>query len=121
MASVIQKNIEEHETLHPETQKAPENPNTKVVFPEGVSDATRSLEKVTTPVRAKLETLRGLQNLSPTEARAKEMMDLERQRGRIARYALLQTRATPEQKEILKEKDTLEKLKASDLLLLKRK
>ncbi|MDD5377429.1 MAG: transglycosylase SLT domain-containing protein [Candidatus Gracilibacteria bacterium] len=111
------KSLEQHE----EIQKAPEAKNSAAVFSEGKSDTTRSLEKVTHPVRTELETLRGLQSLNPTEKRDKEIIDLERQRGRVARYALLQTRATPEQKEILKEKDTLEKLKASDILLLKRK
>lgn len=77
-------------TLLTKAPKLPENPNNQAVFPEGKSDAIRSLENATNPVRAKLETLRGLQNLSPTEARAKEMIDLERQRGRIARFALLQ-------------------------------
>lgn len=86
-----------------------------------MSDSIRSLGNATTPVRSELETLRDLQKLNPTPERAKKIIDLERQRGRIARYALLQARATPEQKEILKEKDTIEKLKASDILLLKKK
>ena len=70
---------------------------------------------------SELETLHDLQKLKPTEDRAKKIINLERQRGRIARYAFLQTRATPEQKEILKGKDVIEKLKASDILLLKKK
>lgn len=100
MAGVAQ-NTEVNEKLQQEASKAPENPNTRAVFPEGKSDITRSLEKATGPVRSELETLRGLQSLNPTEERTKKMIDLERQRGRIARFALLQKRATPEQREIL--------------------
>jgi hypothetical protein len=108
-----------------ELSKAPkisENKNSGAVFgKDGMSSELVALDKATAPVRSKLETLRSLQSLNPTEDRAKEVIDLERHRGRVARFAFLQKGATPEQKEILKEKEAIEKLKASDILLLKKK
>lgn len=102
--------------------KLPENKNHVAIFPDGKSEATTVLENSMEPLRAKLKTLHGLQSLDPTnKERAKEIIDIERQIGRIQRFSFLWNKWTPEQKEILKGKDTLEKLKASDVLLLKKK
>lgn len=121
MTTVITPEQIQQAELQKQTPTLPENPKTSVVFKEGVPPQVTALDTASSPVRTKLETLRGLQALSPTEARTREMIDLERQRGRIARFALLQKSATPEQKEILKDKDVIEKLRASDILLLKKK
>ncbi|MDD5197700.1 MAG: transglycosylase SLT domain-containing protein [Candidatus Gracilibacteria bacterium] len=121
MTSIITSLETENSIDSKKIPKTVESTSSKVVFPNGMSDATRSLDKATSPVRTELATLQGLQVMNPTEERTRKIVDLERQRGRIARFSLLQTRATSEQKEILKEKDTLEKLKASDILLLKKK
>lgn len=102
-------------------KKSPESPNNKAVFENGMPPYVIALESATGEARARLPGLHNLQKMNPTEERAQKIVDLERQRGRVARFSFLQTRATPEQKEILKEKDTLEKLKASDILLLKKK
>lgn len=122
MTPVITPEQAEQAELLKQTPKLPENKTLSSVFgKEGMSKQQTALLHTMDPVRNKLTTLRDLQNLNPTEARAKEMIDLERQRGRVARYAFLQKGASPEQKEILKDKETLEKLKASDILLLKAK
>ncbi|NDK19344.1 transglycosylase SLT domain-containing protein [Candidatus Gracilibacteria bacterium] len=108
-------------------QKSPESTNTHMVFADGKSEITNSLEKTTDSVRAELETLRGLQAMNPTQEREKQIFDLERKRKRSMSFAFLQTRGigSPEQKieqkMILEGKDTLEKVKASDILLLKKK
>lgn len=122
MTPVITPENLEHAELLKQSQKSPENPKMGAIFGEkGMSAEQLALANTTSAVSAKLRTLRDLHSLNPTEAREKEMIDLERQRGRVARYAFLQKGATPEQKEILKDKETLEKLRASDVLLLKKK
>ena len=122
MTTVVTPEQVEQTELLKQAPKAPENKTLSSVFgKEGMSKEQTALLHTMDPVRSKLGTLRDLQSLNPTEARAKEMIDLERQRGRVARYAFLQKGATPEQKEILKDKETLEKLRASDVLLLKKK
>lgn len=115
--------VETNEELLVQEQKlkTPENPRMGAVFENGMPPNVAALNRATDPVRAELATLQGLQSMNPTEERAEKIINLERQRGRIARFAMLQKGATPEQKEILKEKDALEKLKASDLLFLKKK
>jgi len=108
-------------------QKSPESTNTHMVFADGKSEITNSLEKTTDSVRAELETLRGLQTMNPTPEREKQIFDLERKRKRSMSFAFLQIKGigTPEQKteqkKVLEGKDTLEKLTASDVLLLKKK
>ncbi len=73
-------------------QKSPESTNTHMVFADGKSEITNSLEKTTDSVRAELETLRGLQAMNPTQEREKQIFDLERKRKRSMSFAFLQTR-----------------------------
>ena len=74
--------------------KLPENPknpkNNEAVFKDGISKETMALDRGTAPVRTELATLHGLQSMKPTDERTQKIFDLERQRGRMARFALLQ-------------------------------
>ncbi|MDD2891694.1 MAG: transglycosylase SLT domain-containing protein [Candidatus Gracilibacteria bacterium] len=104
--------------------KTPEIQSNRAVFPDGKSEVTSSLEKTTDSIRSKLEML---YNLPATPERDLQIFNLERKRKRSTSFAFLQTKGVgteeqkAEQKEILKGKDTLEKLMASDILLLKKK
>ncbi len=105
----------------PPLQKAPESPSNGMVFAKGKTDATRSLEGVVDPIRADLETLRGLQKLNPTPEREKQIFDLERKRNRHMTFALIQKQGTEEQKKIIEKRGSFDELKASDALFLKKK
>ncbi|MDP2104076.1 MAG: hypothetical protein Q8K26_04100, partial [Candidatus Gracilibacteria bacterium] len=105
----------------PPLPKTPESPSSGAVFAKGKSDVTRSLEGVSDPIRADLETLRGLQKLNPTPEREKQIFNLERKRKRSMSFAFIQTRGTEEQKKIIEKRGSLEELKASDALFLKKK
>lgn len=121
MATVVTAEKPENVEI-PKPPKLPENPKMEAIFgKEGMSPEQMALASTTSAVSTKLRTLRGLNALNPTETHEKEMMDLERKRGRVQRFSMLHVKGTPEQKEILKDKDTMEKLKASDILLLKKK
>jgi len=125
MTADQEKNIEKPEVATPtEAVKTPEPMGFRSVFPEGKSEATRSLENNLSSVNVKLDTLRKLQKEDPDPVRQKERQEqiakLERQWGRISRYSYLQLRGTSDQKKIVDKKDSFEQLRASDILSLKK-
>jgi len=105
----------------PTLSKTSESPSNGAVFAKGKSEVTRSLEGVSDPIRADLETLRGLQKMNPTKEREQQIFNLERKRKRSMSFAFIQTRGTEEQKKIIEKRSSLEELKASDALFLKKK
>lgn len=87
--TITPEQIENTELL--KTPKPLENPKNNVaVFKDGISKETMALDRGTAPVRTELATLHGLQSMKPTDERTQKIFDLERQRGRMARFALLQ-------------------------------
>lgn len=121
---VVSPEFAQNELIQPKLPPLPktfESPGNKMVFAGGKTDATRSLESVSDPIRAELPTLRELQKLNPTREREQQIFNLERKKKRSMSFALIQTRGTEEQKKIIEKRGSLEELRASDALFLKKK